>query len=463
MLRLTTPQPDFWDQLLPPDIWVLSQQLQAIDALLDNERFLAPFRARFSSKRGRLTIPMESYLRLMYLKRKYDLGYQTLVQEVSDSVSWRRFCRLSLSARVPDATTLIKLTNGPCRGLVDEIHDALIKDLAQKKVLRGRKLRVDTTVISAEMRYPTDANLLADGVRVITRAVRRLAKAGVDGVGTFRDVSRSVQRRLGAIGRGLKQEDGERKQATRAEMTAEILAITGGVVRRAGEIADHLAPAVAAASEGATAVVRRGLAQLTTWLVRTRRVIAQTEQVLSGNVHVKNRLVSLFDPDARPIRRGKLKEPTEFGYKVSVADDERGFVTDYAVAEGNPGDQRLLVPALERHIARVGKVPYGIAVDRGMASAKADRALKQLGVKRRCLPKTGKKTEAERATERASWFRRLRAFRAGGEGRISLLKRKYGWRRSRVRGHTRVKDWVGWGAVAHNLSKYAQIQAAAAA
>jgi IS5 family transposase len=464
MLRLTSPQPDFLDQLLPPEARLLSPQLQAVDAILDDERFLEPFRARFQSRRGRLTIPMETYLRLMYLKKKYDLGYESLVQEATDSVSWRRFCRISLGATVPDASTLIKLTNGPCQGVAEEIHDALVKQLAQKKVLRGRKLRVDTTVVEAEMRYPTDAGLLADGVRVITRTIRQIVKTGVEGVGKFRDVSRSVQRRLGAIGRGLKQDE-ERKQATRAEMTKEILDIVRRMVKRAEAISEQVAQAVADQGDDLAPAVTRRLQQLTTWVTRTKRVIEQTEQVLSGNVHIKNRLVSLFDPDARPIKKGKLKvaRGTEFGYKVLVADEERGFVTDYEVTEGNPSDQGLLVPSVKRHIERVGKAPYGIAVDRGMVAPKADSTLKELGVKRRCLPKTGKKTDAERAKERSSWFRRLRAFRAGGEGRISLLKRKYGWHHSRVRGISRTKEWVGWGVVAHNLSKYAQMQTAKAA
>jgi IS5 family transposase len=464
MLRLTSPQPDFFDLLLPAQARVLGPQLQAVDTILDDERFLAPFRARFRATCGRYTIPMETYLRLLYLKKKYELGYESLVREVADSVSWRRFCRISLGAPVPDASTLIKLTNGPCQGIAQEIHDALVAELARRKILRGRRLRVDTTVIEAEMRYPTDAGLLADGVRVITRTIRQLAEAGAEGAARFRDVRRSVQRRLGAIGRGLKQDE-EKKRATRAEMTQEIVDIVRPMVNRAKRVAERIAREVEEQGEVAAPTVRRRLRQLTTWIERTTRVIDQTRQVLGGNVHIKNRLVSLFDPDARPIKKGKLNVPrgTEFGYKVLVADEERGFVTDYQVAEGNPSDHGLLVPSVKRHIDRVGRAPHGIAVDRGMVAPTADRSLEELGIKRRCLPKTGKKSDAERTKERCWWFRRLRAFRAGGEGRISLLKRKYGWRRSRVRGTERTTEWVGWGVVAHNLNKYAEMQTAKAA
>ena len=180
-------------------------ELRVVDAVLDDQRFLEPFRGRFSARRGRYTIPMETYLRMMYLKTKYQLGYESLVEEVTDSVSWRRFCRISLSGRVPDASTLIKLTNGPCQGLADEVHDALVRELAKKKVLRGRKVRVDTTVVEADIHYPTDADLLADGVRVVTRTVRKLQQAGIATSVRFRNVTRSVRKRLLRLAKGLKQ------------------------------------------------------------------------------------------------------------------------------------------------------------------------------------------------------------------------------------------------------------------
>lgn len=462
MLRLTSPQRDFWDHILPPEARTLSRELAAIDALLDDERFMAPFRSRFPSKRGRYTIPMETYLRLMYLKTKYQLGYETLVSEVSDSVSWRRFCRISLSDRVPDASTLIKLTNGPCKGLAEEVHDALVKKLTEKKVLRGRKVRVDTTVVEADIHYPADVDLLADGVRVVTRTVKQLEQAGAETGGKFRNVGRSVKKRLLGLGKGLKQDDVEKKQATRASVTADVLTITERMVRRARQAEQQVRAWVGQQGAQTPKRVTRRLQQLTTWLERTERVIQQTKRVLAGDWHIPDRLVSLFDPDARPIKKGNLRRPTEFGYKVVVTDEDRGFVTDYEVFGGNPNDTTVLVPAVKRHAERVGKIPKEIATDRGMARPTNEKALLQLGIQHCSLPKTGPKTPAEQVKERSRWFRRLQRFRAGGEGRISLLKRRYGWRHSRLRGLDGVKTWIGWGAITHNLAKYAQMQAVVA-
>ena len=461
MLRLAKRQEDFWEYLLPEEARRMRPELRAVDAFLDDERFLAPFGSRFPSKRGRYTIPMETYLRLMFLKMRYQLGYETLIAEVNDSVGWRRFCRISLSGRVPDASTLIKLTNGPCKGLAEEVHNALVKKLTEQKILRGRKVRVDTTVVEADIHYPTDVDLLADGVRVVTRSVKQLHRLGAGVEGTFRNIGRAVKKRLLALGKGLKQDD-EKKQATRASITAEVLTMAERLVRRARTAQNEVAEWVKQQGDRTPRPVTRRVKELATWLDRTERVIAQTKQVLSGDVHVKDRLISLFDPDARPIKKGNLRRPTEFGYKVCVSDEDRGFVTDYAVLSGNPADPTVLVPAIARHTERVGTVPKEVATDRGMARPTNEKALAHLGVEHCSLPKTGPKSAAEQDKERSRWFRRLQRFRAGGEGRISLLKRKYGWRRSRLRGIDGVKTWVGWGAIAHNLSKYAQIKLAKA-
>jgi IS5 family transposase len=433
----------------------MSRELEAVDSLLDDERFLDPFRARFLAKRGRRTIPMETYLRLMYLKMRYHLGYESLVVEVTDSVSWRRFCRISLSDPVPDASTLIKLTNGPCRGLADEVHGALVQRLAEKKVLRGRQLRIDTTVVDADIHYPTDADLLADGARVITRTMRRLGRGGLAAARPFRGPGPTIRRALLRLAKGLKQGD-DRKQVTRASVTAEVLGVVERLVRRVRNLREEMEPELAEQAAG----LRRHVAELDTWVERTERVIWQTHQVLAGNVHIRDRLVSLFDPDARPIRKGKLNVAggTEFGYKVAVADEERGFVTAYAVYAGNPEDGTVLVPTVDRHTGLLGVAPRAVATDRGMSSAGNERALEERGVVRCSLPRQGKKGP----TENTRWFRRLQRFRAGGEARISLLKRQYGWRRSRLRSIAGTQTWVGWGVISHNLTRYARLAAAAA-
>lgn len=111
MLRLTQPQLEIWDAILPEGVGGLSEELVIVDRYLEDEQFLLPFRKKFSTTKCRPTIPVEQYLRLMFLKHRYQMGYEVLVREVSDSLQWRRFCRISLASRVPHSTALIKITH----------------------------------------------------------------------------------------------------------------------------------------------------------------------------------------------------------------------------------------------------------------------------------------------------------------------------------------------------------------
>ncbi len=164
MLRLRNGQAVLWEALLPPQAMLLSEELTAVDALLGDERFLAPFTARFACRIGRPTVPIETYLRLMYLKHRYSLGYETLVKEVADSLSWRRFCRLALDGDVPHSTTLVKLTRRFGPEIVAELNQAVLQTAVERRLLRSRRLRVDTTVMEADVRYPTDSGLCAHAV-----------------------------------------------------------------------------------------------------------------------------------------------------------------------------------------------------------------------------------------------------------------------------------------------------------
>ena len=138
-----------------------------MDKLLDDDRFFAPFRDRFGARVGRPTTGVSTYLRMMYLKRRYKLGYEVLVKEVSDSFTWRLFCHIPLKDRVPDDTTLIKLTRKYGEDTLDELNDALVLKLKEEKVIKGRKLRMGTMVTEVNIHYPTDTGLLADGIRAV--------------------------------------------------------------------------------------------------------------------------------------------------------------------------------------------------------------------------------------------------------------------------------------------------------
>jgi len=454
MLRIdnsSQQNPSLWETVLPPELFQMNEELTQVDKLLDDERFFAPFRERFGTTMGRPTTAVATYLRLMYLKHRYQLGYEVLVKEVSDSLAWRRFCHLDLGDRVPDSTTLIKLTHKYGTDTVEALNDALVLKLKEGKIIRGKKLRIDTTVVESDIHHPTDTGLLTDGIRVITRVVSKLKKV-VPGIGSrFVKHTRKAKKVYLGLMKVMKgrtgQDDTTLKKARGklVEITEEVIA-DGRAVQAELELVREKPP-----------LVNRLRGQLGKWIEAAEKVVRQTQEVIKGNRHLPRRLVSLFDVSARPIRRGKSRTDTEFGRKVLLGETDHGIITTYDVLEENPADTALLKPAVRGHRRLFRKRLKAVAGDRGLYSQANEDWLKNSGVKQVGIPKRGKVGEERRIYQKQSWFKRLQRFRAGIEARISLLKRKFGLKRSRMRGSPGVNIWVGQGVFAHNLWQAARI------
>jgi IS5 family transposase len=167
-----------FESVLPQELLRLPAELERVDALLDDPAFFAPFVPYFDPRIGRPSTPMETYLRLMFLKFRYRLGYESLCREVSDSFTWRRFCRIPLDGSVPHPTTLMKLTTRCGPAAVVGLNEALLAKATEAKVLRTTKLRADTTVVPSNVSYPTDSGLLAKAIRRITFTGKRIQAGG---------------------------------------------------------------------------------------------------------------------------------------------------------------------------------------------------------------------------------------------------------------------------------------------
>ncbi|VBA30470.1 hypothetical protein LAUMK35_04750 [Mycobacterium pseudokansasii] len=395
---------------------------------------------------------METYLRLMFLKFHYRLGYESLCREVTDSITWRRFCRIPLDGSVPHPTTLMKLTTRCGPTAIDGLNEALLAKAAQAKLLRTNRIRVDTTVVPANVAYPTDSGLLGKAVRRIGAAAKRIQAAGGATRTKIRDRSRAAGKRAHAIGAKLRL----RSAAGRDDAKAAVMRVTGELAELAATAADEAQRVLANAKRAlrraqakadelrergirdAAAGRRRGrlaraVNDLTHLLAATRQIVAQTRQRVAGiTPDGATRRVSLHDPDARPIRKGRLGKPVEFGHKGQVVDNDDGIVLDHTVEQGNPPDAPQLAPAVKRVTKRAGRTPRTVTADRGYREAGVDKQLTDLGVTNVVIPRKGKTSQARRAEEHRKAFRRTVKWRTGSEGRISHLKRGYGWDRARI-------------------------------
>jgi IS5 family transposase len=463
VFRTVGDQCSLWESVLPEELRRVPEELARVDALLDDPAFFAPFVPFFDPQMGRPSTPMETYLRLMFLKFRYRLGYEALCREVADSISWRRFCRIALDGSVPHPTTLMKLTTRCGAAAVEGLNEVLVAKAVEAKLVRTNKVRADTTVVEADVGYPTDSGLLAKGIGAMARSVQRIKAAGGAARTQVHDRRRSAGRRARSIASKLRLRGAQQRgqaQATVRRITGELAGIAEQVIRDAATVIRNAKRAVRRANGRRKAQLRQAINHLTTVVTRTQRVVAQTQSRLAGVMpDSSSRVVSLHDADARPIRKGRLGKPVEFGYKAQILDNADGVILDHSVELGNPPDAPQLAPAIERITRRTGRPPRAVTADRGYGDASVEHDLHQLGVANVAIPRRSKPGAARRELEHRRAFREKIKWRTGSEGRINHLKRSYGWNRTEFTGIDGARTWCGHGVFAHNLVKISTLAA----
>src|SRR5215210_1898787 len=452
MLRLSGGQVEsLFDLGLPVEVRELPADLAVLDRLLADPALLAPVEAAWDAAArdfGRPTIPIERFVRLMVVKQRSGWGYETLVREVSDSLHLRRFCRIALVERVPDESTIRKLARRLGPEVIEEITRAVIaKATTGERRFVARAARIDSTVVEADIRYPTDLGLAADATKILARAAAAVGRLAGQDVPRVRDRSRAVAQRLRRLNRTLAARTAQGKP-TALRLTGEAGRLVERSVREARRVAERLRSRARGRGAGAKLAAARRLDKLTD---RAATVARQIRQRLAAE-KITGRLVSISDPDARPIRKGKLRSPTEFGYVIQLAElcentrrGARGLIVPVATEIGSPNEPDLL-PATAAELKRLNLRPRDVALDGGFYP---DGVAEDLPDADRVFI-AGRQSAGSRRTDR-----RLARFRVGVEGRISHLKRSYGLKRSRLKGHRGARTWTAWAILAYNLDTLA--------
>ena len=408
---------------------------------------------------GRHALPAEVSLRLAVVRRLQGWGYAKLEAEVDGSLQWRWFCRL-YDHPMPDHSTIrdreVLIKARTLHRLTD-----LTNHVGQEHgVTHGAKLRGDSSVVETHIHYPTDNSLLADGVRVLGRTLTR-AKTLVDGrtvrwrkslFSNHTRRARRLARRIAEQARHAKWAKASKTAKNRAKLQQEfrrLLAVAETTVAQAQAVIPLLAKAHRPRAEGL-------IASLEHFGTLMQQVMAQARQgVLEGKkVPASEKVVSLFEPHTAVIRRGKAApHETEFGRKVWFSEVEGGLISAYQIQRGCPPDnQTQWQQSVVHHRTLFGHPPRLATGDRGVHSAENERLARQAGVETIALPKPGPKTAERQALERLPWFKAALRFRAGIEGRISVLRGPRGLRRCLNRGENGMERWVGWGIITNNLA-----------
>jgi IS5 family transposase len=455
------------DRYEPTDLFALvpqlglqfEPQLAQLDRLLEDDDLFALVRADLARRRpltrscGRPSTPVEVILRMLIVMRLYGWSFERAEYFVNDSLVLRQFCRVYLE-KVPDDTTLIRWANTIGPETLQRLNDRVVQLARAEKVTRGRKLRVDTTAVETDIHYPTDSGLIGDGVRVVSRLLRRakavLGEAAAGLRGAFRSRVRTVRKLAQQLHRIARRKGQEGRAALKAAY-GRLMATAERTGAQAKRVLEALKRSGERGAEQLAGRVGELLPRLTRGIEQARRRVLQGE-----SVPAQEKLLSLFEVHTQIIPRFKAGQPVEFGRKIRLDEVEGGIITGSAILEQGGGqDQPYLKDALEAHRRQFGRAPDLLAADRGMASAENERQAQEAGVKQVALPRVGKASAERRALERGRRFRRGYRFRAGIEGRIHVLRRDRGLKRSRYRGERGMSRWVGWGIVTHNLAKIA--------
>jgi transposase, IS5 family len=453
MSRAPAPQISFADLEFLHQRIQLEPPLRAIAAFLDTHASLVDGVRRDLERglrhpaTGRHGVTAPQVLRSLILMRVKNWDYRELRERIADGYTLRHFTQFE-SQRVPKHDAFNRAFNRLTPDTLQAVNDAVVHAAVALGLEDGAKLRVDTTVVETNIHHPTDNTLLWDSVRVLTRLVRQLDDLLPIGVGPFTNRTRAARRRMYEI----------QRMTTKARHTQQVPTYRA-LIRIAEQVVKD-ARAVVARTQRVDGDILTRVAVETLQREITRhgdlgdRVISQTRRrVLQGQqVPTDEKVYSIFEPHTDLIKRGKVLKPIEFGHKVFLAESGHGLITQYCVLTGNPADQIHVAPSLEHHTEAFGHVPDLYSSDRGFFNDANLAACKTAGVTLTCIPQSGGKRSAEReAFEKSPAFKKGQRFRAGIEGRISVLFRGRGMKRALVEGRDRFELLVGAAVLANNL------------
>ncbi len=457
----TQPQPSFADLEFQAQGVALEPLLQGIADLLDQHGDLIELvrqdlvRGLRRPTTGRTGLTAEQVLRTFILQRVKNWDLRELRARTADGYTLRRFTRF-FGAPVPQHDAFHRAFTRLTPATLRALNDRVVRAAVAAGLEDGSTLRVDTTVVETNVHFPTDSTLLWDAVRVITRLVRQRQAHGPGPPPPFADHTRAARRRMQEIQRLTPRQ----RTTQHVPKYRALIRITEQVVQAARTVVATARPEGAPRDLLAAVAAEALAADIRDYCDLADRVIDQARRrVLQGQqLPPEAKLFSIFEPHTDLIKRGKAQKPVEFGHKVFLAESAGGLITDYRVLTGNPQDDTQVPPSLAQHQERFGTAPALYAADRGFYSADSLESCQTAGVATACIPQRGgTKTGPRAAYEKSRAFRQGQRFRAGIEGRISVLFRGRGMKRCRLHGRDRFEVFVGAAVLANNLLRIADL------
>jgi IS5 family transposase len=387
---------------------------------------------------GREAMSSEQVLRALVVKQLNGFSYEEVAFHLADSLTYRRFCRFGVGQRTPSRSTLQASIKRIQPSTIEMINRMVVREAIDLGVESGAKVRIDCTVIDANIHHPTDSTLLRDSVRVLVRWMGR----GRQWVKTkFTNHLRRVRRRVLAILNA-------KAHRLMIPKYREIVKLAARTVSDARTMSQALTPI----ADPKARAVRENLVNFTSLC---ERVIDQTTRRVFGQekVPAQEKVVSIFEPHADVIVKDRRE--TLYGHKACLAAGGSGLVLDLLPLDGNPADSTLAVAAVERTAKATGIMPTDVVFDGGFAARQNVTDIRALGVSNVVFSKHLGLTITDMARDRKT-YRALRDFRAGVEGIISNLKRAFAFGRCTWRGRESFHAYAWSSVLACNLLQFAR-------
>lgn len=433
----------------------MDEQMLEIDNLLGDEKLFELIEADLSGRYPQTTstgveyLPVEVIIRMLALKHLRCLSYEKTLKNVSESLVLRQFCRVYFNP-LPHKSTLIRWSNQISEETLVKFSQRLTQIARQLSLTKGTKIRTDGTVVDTNIHFPSDNSLLADSVKVISRIFSQAKEVIPLNLPINLQIFRKRNRTARKISREIDSLSTTRNEAgrqKREKLYLKLIEVTKASLKQAKQVETILSNFKFPKSKNL-------LQKLVIFLPRIEQVIQQTSRRIfrQEKVPASEKIVSIFEAHTDIICRGKPNLEVEFGHKVWLDEVEGGIVSNYRILRGNPHDTQQLVESLDQHLTNFGHPPKIVTTDRGVYSQSNEKYAQELEIKQVILPKGGYRSKERVNHEKKRNFKKGRCWHNGIEGRISFLKRCFGFQRCLYRNYLGFQRWVAWGVIAHNLT-----------
>jgi IS5 family transposase len=445
------------DEIIKETGLELKDDLKIIDEILDDDDITNKVYEACSKRypktkvTGRKGTPVICIFRMLVLNRFYNWSFEETEKFVSENIVLRKFCRIGLE-RVCDDTTLIRWGHLLTDELLKIINERLVNIAKDKRITKGRKLRVDTTCVETNIHYPTDSSLILDSVCKVTRVFEKVKDLQIASGKIIQNTIRSISKIVRNIQITAKSKNDKQKEKFK-EQYKKLVATANKTLNNAKDLKRTIVNRAKSLGEETIEKAKSIKKALDDFVPTFEKVISQAKKRVIKEKSLSNseKIISIHQPHSYVVKKGKQSKDIEFGQVVKIQEADGGIITDYESFNSQPADTELFEPSLDKHISIFNKPPDVVATDRGFSSEDNELYAKQNGVKYVAMPHKGKKTIKRTIHEKQRWFRKAQHFRAGSEGKISTLKRRFGLNKCFYNGQNGFDRWFGLSIICSNL------------